>query len=261
MIDRDSIHVWQVRLDALAALPMYERAARLESWRAMLSAEERRRAGAFASIEHGEDYIAAHAALRFVLGVYLRVVPSSIEIGPSDGTKPTLAATWGEGANNRDFPQKEWPDLRFNLSHTRGAVLIGIATGRELGVDIEWQRPMEDLEGMARSVMSDGELSQWNVLGLENRMRAFYHVWTRKESYLCGYRPGALPQSSGCDGACVSADALEDSAKDSRVVLDRSGEGTWSVLDVPAWKGYSASICWEGLGVPRLTVRNLDIVG
>jgi len=258
MIDRDSIHVWRVRLDAMAALPVTERAARLESWRVMLSAEERRRAGAFVAIEHGENYVVAHAVLRFVLGVYLGVSPSLIELGPSDGTKPTLAAA-SMGANRREFVQKEWPDLRFNLSHTRGAVLIGIATGRELGVDIEWQRPIENLEGMARTVMSDEEVLRWNALEPENRMRAFYHVWTRKESYLKAIGLG-LYRSLQDVTVPVSTDALEDAQGDSRLVFDRSGAGTWSVLDVPAWKGYSASICWEGPGVPRLTVRNLDII-
>jgi len=257
MIDRDSIHVWRVRLDAMAALPVNERAARLEPWRAMLSAEERRRAGAFVAIEHGEDYIAAHAALRFVLGVYLGVSPSLIEIGQPSGTKPTLLAA-RTGANHRDFRQKEWLDLRFNLSHTRGAVLIGIATGRELGVDVEWQRPMKDLEGMARSVMSDEELLRWNALEPESRMRAFYHVWTRKESYLKAIGLG-LFRSLQDVTVPVSADALEDSARDSRVVFDRSGDGTWSVLDVAAGASYSASVCWEGAEAPSLVVRDLDI--
>ena len=258
MIDRDSIHVWRVRLDAMAALPAHERAARLESWRAMLSSEERRRAEAFLVLEHGQAYVAAHAVLRFVLGMYLGVSPASVDIGPSDGTKPTLA-TAGKGANDRDFVEKEWPDLRFNLSHTRGAVLIGIAIGRELGVDIEWQRPIEDLEGMARSVMSDGELLRWDALEPENRMRAFYHVWTRKESYLKAIGLG-LYRSLQDVTVPVSADALEDAQEDSRLVLDRSGMGMWSVLDVLAWAGYSASVCWEGVELPSLVVRDLDVV-
>lgn len=256
MIDRDSIHVWRVRLDAMAALPTHERAARLESWRAMLSAEERRRAEAFLVPEHGQAYVAAHAVLRFVLGMYLGVSPASVAIGPSNGTKPTLVAAAGKGANDPDFVGREWPDLRFNLSHTHGAVLIGIATGRELGVDIEWQRPIEDLEGMARSVMSDAELLRWNALEPENRMRAFYHVWTRKESYLKAIGLG-LYRSLQDVTVPVSADALEDS----RLVLDRSGEGTWLVLDIPAWAGYSASVCWEGVELPSLVVRDLDIAG
>jgi 4'-phosphopantetheinyl transferase len=259
MIDRDTIHVWRVQLDAMTTLPGDEQAARLESWRAMLSAEEQRRAGAFLALEHRQDYVAAHAALRFVLGMYLGVSPSLLDIGASGGTKPTLAVTAGVGSKDRDFWEKEWPDLRFNLSHTRGAVLIGIAIGRELGVDIEWQRPLDDLEGMARSVMSNEELLQWNALEPENRTRAFYRVWTRKESYLKAIGLGLFRNLQDVT-VPVSADALEDAQRDSRRVLDRSGEGAWSVLDIPAWAGYSASVCWESAGVPPLVVRDLDIV-
>jgi 4'-phosphopantetheinyl transferase len=258
MIDRDTIYVWRVQLDAMTALPGDEQAARLESWHSMLSAEERRRAGAFLTLEHRQDYVAAHAALRFVLGMYLGVSPGLVAIGSAGGTKPTLAVTVGVGSKDRGFGEKEWPDLRFNLSHTRGAVLIGIAIGRELGVDIEWQRPLDDLEGMARSVMSDEELLRWNTLEPENRIRAFYRVWTRKESYLKAIGLG-LFRSLQDVTVPISADALEDAQRDSRRVLDRSGEGVWSVVDVPAWAGYSASVCWEGAGVPQLVVRDLDI--
>ena len=258
MIDRDTIHVWRVHLDAMTVLTGDEQTARLESWRAMLSAEEQRRAGAFLAIEHRQNYVAAHAALRFVLGMYLGVSPALVAIGPSDGTKPTLAVTAGMGANDRGFVEREWLDLRFNLSHTRGAVLIGVATGRELGVDIEWQRPIDDLEGMARSVMSSEELSRWNHLRPESRMCAFYQVWTRKESYLKAIGLG-LFRSLQDVTVPVSADALEDAQRDSRRVLDGSGEGVWSVLDIPSWAGYSASVCWEGAAVPRLVVRDLDI--
>ncbi len=258
MINRDSVDVWRVRLDAMAALPAGERAERLASWRSMLSAKEQRRAGAFIALEHEQAYVAAHAALRFVLGMYLGVSPSLVDIGSSDGSKPTLASTEDMGANDRDLVEKVLPDLRFNLSHTWGAVLIGVAIGREVGVDIEWQRPMEDLEGIARSVMSDEELSLWHELEPENRLRAFYHVWTRKESYLKAIGLG-LYRSLQDVTVPVSADALEDAQGYSRRVLDRSGEGIWSVLDVPAWAGYSASVCWEGAGVPLLAVRNLDI--
>ena len=258
MIDRDSIHVWRVHLDAMTALPADEQAVRLESWRAMLSAEEQRRAGAFLALEHGQNYVAAHAALRFVLGMYLGVSPALVAIDSPGGTKPILTYTTGMGLKDRGFGEKEWPDLRFNLSHTRGAVLIGVAIGRELGVDIEWQRPMEDLEGMARSVMSDEELLRWSALEPENGTRAFYRVWTRKESYLKAIGLG-LFRSLQDVTVPVSEGALEDAQRDSRRVLDRSGEGTWTVLDIPAWAGYSASVCWEGAGVPLLMVRDLDI--
>jgi 4'-phosphopantetheinyl transferase len=224
----------------------------------MLSAEERRRADSFRAEVHQQNYIAAHGALRFVLGMYLGVLPASIEIHPSDGTKPALAAapiSTAAGLSGEERLDSGF-DLRFNLSHTHGAVLIGVAIGRELGVDIEWQRPMEDLEGIALSVMSDEELGLWKALKPEDRARAFYQVWTRKESYLKAIGLG-LYRSLQDVTVPVSADS--DGPIDSRLIQDRAGQGVWVVTDIPAGEGYSASICWEGVDVPQLAVRDLDI--
>jgi len=248
MIHRGSADVWRVRIDAIAALPVGERAERIEMWRGMLSAEERRRADLFLADGHRHEYVAAHAVLRYVLGMYLKVLPSAVRIVTLEGTKPALAAE-----QVADRPNS---DLRFNLSHTRGAVLIGISIGREVGIDIEWQRPMEDLEAMARSVMSDQELGLWKVLRPESRPSAFYEVWTRKESYLKAIGLG-LYRSLQDVTVPVSEGAGDESPG---LVLDRSGQGSWRVLGIPAWDGYSAAVCWEGDDVPLVTVRDLDIL-
>lgn len=259
MINRDSVHVWRVRLEAMALLPAAERAELVGIWRTLLSVEELRRADAFRAEAHRQDYIVAHAALRFVLGSYLGILPAMVSICASDGTKPvlTVAQREGDGSEFNREPAAR-VDLRFNMSHTSGAVLIGIAKGRELGVDIEWQRPLDDLEGMARTVMSSEEFLLWSRLEPTGQMAAFHRVWTRKESYLKAIGLG-LYRSLQDVTVPVSADGLEDAMKDCRVVQDLSGQGSWTVLDVSAWPDYAASVCWEGADWPLLTVRDLDI--
>jgi 4'-phosphopantetheinyl transferase len=153
--------------------------------------------------------------------------------------------------------------LRFNLSHTRGAALIGVTQGRELGVDIEWQRPMDDLEAMARSVMSEEELELWKALEAGARFRAFYRVWTRKESYLKAIGLGLFRRLQEVT-VPVSADSLdydaEDTSRSQGLIQDQGGKGVWQVKDVAVWEGYSASICWENVGVDRLILEDLDIL-
>jgi len=148
------------------------------------------------------------------------------------------------------------PDLRFNLSHTRGAALIGVAAGRELGIDIEWQRPMEDLEGMARAVMSREELGQWLVLPPDDQTPAFYHLWTRKEAYLKAIGLG-LYRSLQDVTVPVSARQLDPHSGRGGLVRDSAGSGIWAIADIAAGDGYSASICCEGASVPALTVEDL----
>jgi 4'-phosphopantetheinyl transferase len=240
-------------LDAFAALPEFERGRRLKLWHTTLSAEEQRRADSFKTEALRGDYIAAHAGLRLVLGRYLNVLPAVVQIQAGEGIKPSLAkgAIWVEIDQGRE----DRLDLRFNLSHTRGAVLIGVTAGREIGVDIEWQRPMEDLEAMARSVMSDEELELWKALGHAMRARAFYQVWTRKEAYLKAIGLG-LYRSLQDVTVPVSAGCLDRPQR----VLDRAEERDWMVMDISVSADHAAAVCWQGADQPKLTVRDLDIV-
>ena len=61
----------------------------------------------------------------------------------------------------------EHPDVQFNISHTRGAVLVGIHD-RPIGVDIERIRPVSErtMQRLAGAVTE----------------RAFFESWTRRES-------------------------------------------------------------------------------
>jgi 4'-phosphopantetheinyl transferase len=256
MLTQDLVQVWRVRLGAPESLSAAQLATRMAKLWGMLSPEEQRRADAFRVLEHRREYILAHAALRSVLGQSLGASPVLLEITAGTGTKPRLSPAKG--------PARDWPDLRFNLSHTCGAALIGVTLGRELGVDIEWQRSIEDMEAMARSVMSGEELKWWMVLEAEDQLRAFYHVWTRKESYLKAIGLG-LFRSLQAVTVPVSAQTLgggeEGSSRIQGLVQDREGqEGIWHVTDIVTWGGYSASVCWERAGAVRLEVKDLDVL-
>src|SRR5580698_6843346 len=132
MLSFDSVYVWRVRLDDPPSYSSFQMAL----WRRMLSVEELTRAERFRSEEHRSDYIRAHAALRAVLGNCLGISPASVRFvsdsidgnvahgNGSASTKPALMMTSN---------QPNHPDVRFNLSHTKGAALIGVALGLELG--------------------------------------------------------------------------------------------------------------------------------
>jgi 4'-phosphopantetheinyl transferase len=255
MLTQDLVQVWRVRLGAPESLSAGQLATRMAKLWGMLSPEEQRRADAFRVLEHRREYILAHTALRSVLGQSLGASPVLLEITAERGTKPKLSPA--------KSPVWDWPDLRFNLSHTHGAALIGITQGRELGVDIEWQRPIEDIEAMARSVMSGEELKWWMALEAADRLRGFYHVWTRKESYLKAIGLG-LFRSLQAVTVPVSDQTLGDgedgSLRIQGLVQDREGqEGIWHVTDIEAGEGYSASVCWERVGVVRLEIKDMDV--
>jgi 4'-phosphopantetheinyl transferase len=261
MLESDTVFIWRVELGD--SVPE----AQLDWYFALLSPEERRRADAFRSAGLRRDYILAHAALRSVLGRCLGVSPDAVPFAPGSfggmngmmglsSIKPALTPAGVSGQPGRS--SKTPPDVRFNLSHTRGAALIGVTAGRELGIDIERQRPMEDLDGMARAVMSPEELGQWLALPPDERMTGFYHLWTRKEAYLKAIGLG-LYRSLQEVTVPVSARPLERFSGNPWLVRDSAGSGLWTIVDIAAGDGYSASICCEGASIPALMVESLSL--
>lgn len=240
MLRTDTIYVWQVKLDAAYGLSPAE----LAHWRSLLSEEEKQRADAFHHAEHRLDYLTSHVALRVVLSRCLGIRPDKVDFArkKETGAKPAVVSNLA--------------DVRFNLSHTRGQALIGVTVGCELGIDIEWHRPLEDLDAMARMVMSDTELAIWQELKPEERDRAFYNLWTRKESYLKAIGLGLYRDLHDVT-VPVSAKLLDSLQQGGSPIADRSGEGLWRVTDIPAPDAYSASVCWEGTVFPELVLRDL----
>jgi phosphopantetheinyl transferase len=68
---------------------------------------------------------------------------------------------------------------------------------REIGVDVEFVRPMSNLEDIAASVYTPGELASLLQAQGEARERLFFRYWTRKESYIKAIGKGlSIPLNS-----------------------------------------------------------------
>jgi len=107
---------------------------------------------------------------------------------PGDGSRIEFTCN----AYGKPSLDPRYCDIRFNMSHTRDLVLIGVTRGREIGVDIEYIDPAENwdpvLEGMLEA---DPEIGA--VPDALTRRIAFYRQWVRKEAYL-----KALGTGLGC---------------------------------------------------------------
>ncbi len=158
------IHLWSFSLeqspDSLSALAK------------LLSAEEQARSGRFYFERDRRRFIAAHGFLRRLLSRYLPTSPEQLRYVYGARGKPALSQT---GGHRR---------LCFNLSHSGELALCGVAYDRELGVDIEKIRPLDDLDSLARHFFSAAEYEQLQALPDAQRSEAFYLCWTRKEAYL-----------------------------------------------------------------------------
>lgn len=153
------IHLWRAALDD----PI-----RLAGAEAVLSREEIFRAGRFARTLDRERFIAAHGALRMVLGLYLSADPQSLEFRTGPTGKPSLVQTF--------------TDLRFNLSHSDELALIAVTRGREVGVDVERVQRDIEFDPIVEHYFEPTEAWDLRTAPPQERVGRFFDLWTRKEA-------------------------------------------------------------------------------
>src|SRR5271165_1126672 len=99
---------------------------------ALLSEDERARAGRFHFDRDRDRFVSGRARLRRILGEYRREPPARLRFRYAPGGKPSLADR----------------GVRFNLSHSDYLAALAVAADFEVVIDIERLRPVtEDVAG------------------------------------------------------------------------------------------------------------------
>ncbi|MFE9840277.1 4'-phosphopantetheinyl transferase family protein [Streptomyces goshikiensis] len=197
-----------------------------------LDETERGRADAFRRTADRERYVAAHIALRRLLAAYLRTAPQDIAFARAEC--PRCGAPHGR-------PVVAGAGAHFSLSHTRGAVLIGVA-GSPVGVDVE-RIPRPDRVEACAPALHPGERRELAAHARVERPAAFARLWARKEAYLKGTGVGV--------GGWMSRLYLGDEAPHAP-----ARPAGWTVVDVPCGPDHAAAFAIRGRA-PRYDVRRL----
>jgi 4'-phosphopantetheinyl transferase len=109
-------------------------------------------------------------ALRLVLSRYLDEAPEAIALRRGERGKPRLATA----------PER----LAFNLSHSGELTLVAVSRGREVGVDVEREKPARDLVALAERALAPEDAAAVRSAAEDERSRRFYALWTRHEARL-----------------------------------------------------------------------------
>ncbi len=136
-----------------------------------ISRDEEDTASRFYFERHRHAYRFAHTMLRDVLSRYVGRHPSEIEFRRNRYGKPYLATCDNE-------------DVRFNMSHSGGVVVIGLALRRRIGIDVELIRPVRDLDAVTDDHFTAAERALMEGRSQPDQLRAFFTCWTRKEAYI-----------------------------------------------------------------------------
>jgi 4'-phosphopantetheinyl transferase len=73
-------------------------------------------------------------------------------------------------------------DVDFNVSHTQGVGLVGIARGVRIGVDVEQTDRDVRADGLARKFLTRSEQATLEPLAEPARKERFLRYWTCKEA-------------------------------------------------------------------------------
>jgi 4'-phosphopantetheinyl transferase len=174
-----AVEVWTVPLDVAPA--------RVEALASLLSREEMERAECFQLTLHRLRFIAAHAALRTILGQQLRCAPAQVEFAATDA-KPRL---------------RQRTCLSFSLSHSADFAMVAIAENRGIGIDLERITTELDVLDLARRFFAATEALHLASLPQQQRRTVFFEMWVRKEAWLKATGSGiadlacASPENTG----------------------------------------------------------------
>ncbi len=144
----------------------------LQESNALLSDDERVRAGRYLRAEDRNRFIAGRSLLRRLLAGYAGVGPTDIVFRFGSHGKPLL-----------DLPSAA-RHISFNLSHSSDWIVCAMTTERAIGVDVEFMNSNIDVDALGRTVFCASERETFERLAEVDRRPAFFALWSRKEAYI-----------------------------------------------------------------------------
>lgn len=142
--------------------------------KALLNMAERAKMERFLRPQDRDTFLTSTASRKILCGFYLNEKPLEVRFGKNEHKKPWL-------------PENQ--DLHFNISHS-GDWVVFLFSSSPCGIDIEKIKRDFDFEGMMPSVFHPREIDWIN--GQNDRNRAFFKLWTIKESLLKAQGTGLI---------------------------------------------------------------------
>jgi 4'-phosphopantetheinyl transferase len=175
----DEVHVWHLLAERVAE-PVGG------ALLGLLSAAERARMNC---LRHEPDralFLLARGMVRTVLASYLGCASHEVRFAANDYGKPIVDAN-------------EHRPLRFNLTHSRGAVALAVSGAREVGIDVEERCRRVEYLDLAERFFAEPEARYLRGLAAEQLADAFFAIWTLKEAYVKGIGRGlSFPLEAFC---------------------------------------------------------------
>lgn len=235
-IDLWCTYISEIRDDSL--WPRYD---------ALLAADERARQARFRFARDQRRYLVTRALVRTALSRYAAVRPQDWTFSAGAHGRPAITGP---------LPV---PALEFNVSHSADLVMLGVTSGRTLGIDVEsFEARDADIAGLDRYFAPQESVALLALAPLERRRR-FFELWTLKESYI---------KARGM-GLAIALDAFRFELTGGRGLTlhmrPQLGDSPhhWRLWQLDPRAGYVAAVCATRgeEAPPRIIVREVVPLG
>ena len=221
-LSNGDVHIWHASLDSSASC--------VQKLEQTLSQSEHKRAVRFHFQRDKRRFVVGRGILRSLLGGYLNVRPDQVEFHYGVHGKPYISEKLDDGA------------LCFNLAHSHELVVYAFACGRDIGVDLEYIRPIPDFERISANFFSERENIALNSLPVEQRQEGFFNCWTRKEAYIKALGDGLTHPLDQFHVSLIPGEPAR------LLGVEQAPEevSRWRLQDFTPTPGYTAAIAVEG---------------
>ncbi len=158
ILSSSQVHLWQLTVPIKVNVSLMS----------LLTDTEMQTAKRFKFEQDRRRFFTTKIGLKILLAQYLNIAPQKLKFVTNAYGKPAL----------------ENQSLQFNLSHTKNNILYAFYTHFPIGVDLEYMRKDLDFEGMANLVFHPTEIKKWSNLDKNQKIDAFFQLWTLKEAYI-----------------------------------------------------------------------------
>lgn len=169
----DEIHLWFAEVNNFGYQDL------IDSTQTWLSSNDKKRHDRYHFQEHKQQLLLGRYFVRSVLSRYEMVAEQDWQFVHNDYGKPFIDP---QQQSSLSAP------LYFNLSHSKGQMVLALSRHEMLGVDIEWGVKQRRVERIAERYFSSTEISDFGSLGEVQLQQRFYDLWSLKEAYIkaCG---------------------------------------------------------------------------
>ncbi len=217
--------------------------ALLREYRALLTESERHQEQRFHFARDRRRYLVTRALVRTILSRYADIAPREWAFTVNDYGRPLIANTAAAAGQ-----------ISFNVSHTDSLIVLAVARGHELGVDVENTSVRSACIEVADRFFAPVEVSALHALPEARQQHRFFEYWTLKESYIKARSMGlSIPLDH------FSFDLLEDDIAISIHPDQGDRPERWRFWQMSFGPGYLGALCAERVSQeePLLSVRSV----